>query len=392
MERALVAADPTNLEQRRIFFGNLLQQARSTQAAGDATRARQELDEAMRVLRETPTERGNISGLELTARAIRTAADFEMAAGNDTTAAQLHVEALSMNAELIARFPEAPRTFTTMSGNLDRILSRGMAYPRRVLWLSVLDQVEANIEHMAPPPGDQLDRRLPLAITHGWRCYVHANNNDFERAESDCNSAVSIAEALVSEGPTFNRNRALARARGQLALLRGMQSRDAEAREAFQLAVDAYPQGDWLFRDRAIFHASRREGPEAIADNDLYIRLTPDPAEGLSRSCRYRAIFNIGVESAAEACNRAIAMWPENINARANRGLLHLRNQNYAAAIVDFDHVLSSNARDSEALYGRGYARLRSGQVSQGRADIAAAITVNRNVEASFVGWGFTLP
>jgi tetratricopeptide (TPR) repeat protein len=59
-----------------------------------------------------------------------------------------------------------------------------------------------------------------------------------------------------------------------------------------------------------------------------------------------------------------------------NRGLVYLDKQNYERAIADFDAALLLNPKMAKALYARGVARIRSGDVLHGNADIAAARSI----------------
>ena len=65
------------------------------------------------------------------------------------------------------------------------------------------------------------------------------------------------------------------------------------------------------------------------------------------------------------------------------------RSQPEVATIIltgfpDFDTALRFNARDANALYGRGLARQRKGDIQAGTADIAAAKAINPYIAAEF--------
>ena len=62
------------------------------------------------------------------------------------------------------------------------------------------------------------------------------------------------------------------------------------------------------------------------------------------------------------------------------RGLVHLKSKNYDAAIADYNVVLKNDPDDSIALFGRGVARLRSGDKIGGETEVAGALKVDPEV------------
>jgi tetratricopeptide (TPR) repeat protein len=54
-------------------------------------------------------------------------------------------------------------------------------------------------------------------------------------------------------------------------------------------------------------------------------------------------------------------------------GFIYLKLANFESVVADFDRVLQLQPRSASALYGRGLARLRKGEVREGNDDIAAA-------------------
>jgi tetratricopeptide (TPR) repeat protein len=64
--------------------------------------------------------------------------------------------------------------------------------------------------------------------------------------------------------------------------------------------------------------------------------------------------------------------------------------RNYPAAIKDYDSALAANPNQANSLYGRGIAKLRSGNANAGNADIAQAIKIDPNIAASMTRLGLT--
>jgi hypothetical protein len=57
-------------------------------------------------------------------------------------------------------------------------------------------------------------------------------------------------------------------------------------------------------------------------------------------------------------------------------------------AIADFSAALRLDPKLPTALYGRGYAKLKKGDATGGKTDIAAAQTINKDIEADYSGYG----
>ena len=57
-------------------------------------------------------------------------------------------------------------------------------------------------------------------------------------------------------------------------------------------------------------------------------------------------------------------------------------------AILDYDAVLSIDPKQASSLYGRGIAKLRSGNKAGSDSDIAAAKVLNPTIAEDFVSYG----
>jgi hypothetical protein len=57
-------------------------------------------------------------------------------------------------------------------------------------------------------------------------------------------------------------------------------------------------------------------------------------------------------------------------------------------AIADYDSALRLDPKLASALYGRGLAKLKKGDTSEGATDLAAAKELEANVVAGFVRYG----
>jgi len=133
----------------------------------------------------------------------------------------------------------------------------------------------------------------------------------------------------------------------------------------------------------------------AMGDLNEALRLDPlDKEEALVNRCNLYALLNRWPEALAD-CNESLARkdkadqspdrGPDSMNAR---GFLFLKMAKYKESATDYDAVLQypklSDYRRADALYGRGMARLRNGDVANGNADIAAAKALNSHVAEAF--------
>ncbi|WBO20871.1 retroviral-like aspartic protease family protein [Sphingomonas abietis] len=131
----------------------------------------------------------------------------------------------------------------------------------------------------------------------------------------------------------------------------------------------------------------------ALAQFALWIKAHPDDQrrpEALNGRCRSRALLGQDLSSAMADCNAALRARPGVPEFLATRGLVALRQGNFARAIKDYDAGLVHAPRMAWALYGRGIAKLRTGDATGGKADIDAAIRLAPKLPERAKGFGIT--
>jgi Flp pilus assembly protein TadD len=79
---------------------------------------------------------------------------------------------------------------------------------------------------------------------------------------------------------------------------------------------------------------------------------------------------------------------PGDADAMDSRGFTYLKLGQFVKAIDDYNAVLARNPMDAGSLYGRGIAKLRTGDGSSGRADIAAANAVQPDIAEEYQRYG----
>jgi Flp pilus assembly protein TadD len=79
---------------------------------------------------------------------------------------------------------------------------------------------------------------------------------------------------------------------------------------------------------------------------------------------------------------------PDDAGALDSRGFTYLKLGRFEQAIVDYDAALARNPREPGSLYGRGLARLGQNDPEGGRADLAAAKSLDPRVAEEFHRYG----
>ncbi len=117
----------------------------------------------------------------------------------------------------------------------------------------------------------------------------------------------------------------------------------------------------------------------AVAQFDLWIRGHPDDTRqsaALNGRCWARAQLGQELPRALSDCNASLRL-KNNPITLDSRGLVELRLGDYDRAIADYDAALAMAPKQDWSLYGRGIAKIRTGQTAAGQADIAAATAIN---------------
>jgi len=106
--------------------------------------------------------------------------------------------------------------------------------------------------------------------------------------------------------------------------------------------------------------------------------------------CWARAVASIELDMALADCNEALKLKSDFVAALDSRAFLQLRLKRYRDAVKDYDATLKQNGTDPYSLYGRGVAKMRTGDAEGAKTDIAAAIAAQRGIAAEFLSYGIT--
>jgi tetratricopeptide (TPR) repeat protein len=212
-----------------------------------------------------------------------------------------------------------------------------------------------------------------LAIAYNNRGNAYTAKSDYDHAIADFDQSIKLNPAYIK--PLNNR--------GVAYLRKGEYDR---AIEAFDEAIALHPNYGEAFANRAEAHLRKNEYDRAVRDYDAAIGLDPNLKSVWSGRCWSRAIVG-ALQAAMEDCNRALQAATDAATFDS-RGLIYLKMGQLGAAIEDYSSALRSEPKLASALYGRGLAKLRSGDRAGGDADVSAAKTIQGNVGDDFARYG----
>jgi tetratricopeptide (TPR) repeat protein len=142
------------------------------------------------------------------------------------------------------------------------------------------------------------------------------------------------------------------------------------------------------YNDRCQANIRKGNYDQAVADCSQAIQLDPKLAFAYSNRCWARAIIGRELSQALADCDQALRLYPDYSNAFGSRGLVLLKLDAFDRAITDYSAVLDKEPKDAYSLYGRGTARIKSGNQASGEADIAAAKAIEPTIANEFALYG----
>lgn len=171
---------------------------------------------------------------------------------------------------------------------------------------------------------------------------------------------------------------------GQIAVRRGAFS---EAITLFNAALAHEPRSATALAGRA--RAKQRLGDTEGAANDYSAAIRADDNLAEARAGRCWLDLNEGREftRARQDADAAVAANPNYVEGQLCRGVLQLREGQWADAKTSFDAALAVESGNPIALFGRGVARRRSGDRT-GTEDMNQARDFDRNIGAQFDKFG----
>jgi len=211
---------------------------------------------------------------------------------------------------------------------------------------------------------------LPIAYNNRGNAYVA--KGDYDRAIQDFDQSIKLNQTYTK---SINN-------RGVAYLRKGEYD---FAIRAFDKAIRLNPEYAEALANRAEAYLKRKEYDRAASDFDEAIRIDPGLQAAWSGRCWSRAVLG-ALRTALEDCQKALAE-PNSAAAHDSLGLIHLKMGLLGPAIAAYNSALRIDPKLPSALYGRGFAKLKS-ESAGSDDDIAAAKSIDAEVADKFMHYG----
>jgi len=212
------------------------------------------------------------------------------------------------------------------------------------------------------------------------RAHVFLRRNDPKKALDDFSAALQLRPdfipALLSRAQLRINMRNVPEARADLEAVDRIAAKQADVR--FEMGMD-YLRAELL--------------PPAIAQFDIWIAAHGEDSKmaiALSARCKARAMLGEDLSAALKDCNAAISRSGklQNPDFLDNVALVRFRLGDFDKSIGNYDAALKIRPKNAWTLYGRGLAKLKKNNRSEGEADIAEAVKIAPGVAGAYKRMG----
>ncbi len=238
---------------------------------------------------------------------------------------------------------------------------------------------------------------------------AYSQIGDNGRAIADLDKAISLApsdaQAYVVRGLAYNRRNEttlalkdydkaleldphIAAALANRAAIYAQEGRQDLAIRDLDKAIAIEPNNPVALYNRGYAHFAKGQYDKAIDDYSKAIELDPTMGIAYNNRCLSRAITGKDLVPALADCDQALKLNPLRLDTRDTRGFIYLKLGDPLLAVAEYNAALDIDPNRPLALYGRGIARIMSGQTHEGEADKAAALTLNPEVDQQFSVYG----
>jgi len=135
--------------------------------------------------------------------------------------------------------------------------------------------------------------------------------------------------------------------------------------------------------------AYRKYAAQRIAEMDHVLTSDPNNIQGLSSRCYTRATVKSNLDGALADCDQAIRLMPGNPDILEVRAFVLYQQGNYQQALDAYNATLAIKPETASALFVRGFAKGKLGDVAGKDADIGAAKAIRANIEIVFRPFDF---
>jgi tetratricopeptide (TPR) repeat protein len=195
-------------------------------------------------------------------------------------------------------------------------------------------------------------------------------------------AAAPLVERLIASGESTAEASYL---NGRILLARGELD---DAITAFTRAIDEDDRFADAYARRAVAKQRQRDYAAALVDFDQAIAINPQLTSALAGRCWARVLMDADDLGQARADAReATEIDPRLVDAQLCKGLLHLRDGEWAEARVAYEAALEVEPGNPAALFGRGVSRRRGGD-DEGRDDMNRARDFDSRIARTFEDLG----
>lgn len=160
-------------------------------------------------------------------------------------------------------------------------------------------------------------------------------------------------------------------------------------------AAAVAPAGSSRARSIAALYVALDKPADALPILDAWIGLHGDDAmlgNVLNERCWASALSNQLLDEGLKDCRKAIRRDGAVAAYLDSLGLIELRLGNYAESIKAYQNAVAQRPESGWSRYGLGLAKIRSGQVEAGKADLVAARALDSHIEARAAKYGLAAP
>jgi tetratricopeptide (TPR) repeat protein len=228
--------------------------------------------------------------------------------------------------------------------------------------------------------------RSYLAGALWYRSRLYEDQGQRDLADADISRAIEIYSVMIEadrRDPSGYNNRASANAR-----LENYDAAMADYERAIELEDDY--SSPHLGRGQILFRRGDFAGAMAAFDaaSRIAAREYGTSANIYGGKCAARAAARTELDAARRFCDRAVRNSDRSAWALTTRGYLHFMQGDAEAATADFTNAVERDAYYAPALYARGVMAVRQGRQSEGEADMARALEMNRRQVEYFANAG----
>ena len=258
---------------------------------------------------------------------------------------------------------------------------------------------------------DAAIRLMPDSVlAYMERGNAYGKTGEFARSLADLNKAISLspsnARAYVLRGVSLGHQGKNQRAKADYNTALSINPRNVDALTDRAAIYELEGDNDKAVKDltvaiglldndddslahynRGVAYFAMQQYDRALADYTAAIEIDGKMDVAYGNRCLTRVLLGRELAKASDDCDKAIALNPNGQNLYNVRGFVDLKLGRNDQALADYNTALKLDPNSPHALYGRGLAKKRRGDVD-GEADLAAARAARPNIEQSFSMFG----